>query len=800
MSGAMSPEAETIIRQQEMINRLMGESAGRINAVQRSLDAAWAAQERFERTQNAINAAMERGRITQERGNQLLALARQRYQQAGQAAQQFAAVNDNVTRGVRASGQTITQAGFQIQDFFVQVQGGTSALTALSQQGSQFLGVFGPGGAIAGAVLAVGALAAGLLLGRTEAERFREAMERNRESYERATQAAERFRDGLAREAQQAIDLRRYYASLNQERQSYEIRQASRTAIEVEARRTALERDILGRLPGLSSGFSGQIYEAEAQAARNYGRGSAEFEAIASNETLQRMRQAVEVIEAFRAAGDVSENAIAAFAARLREASGVGGAAGRLLAQTAREMENLGQRARDVERDQREVNATLQALGVIAAGSAGQVAGLTAEMARLQAQSEAAVRNIGTENTLALQRAQERAEAIRRGVDAAAQYDAEQRNRDNANRYYDEQTRRDEARMRAARMGEQQIRDEIARTATTRRETADALARQQSQNDAELERRRQAAAAATRGAASARREERLDDRVERQRDRLISSLGEEEAATIRLQRSLDTLRDARARDIITQAEADRLRANVISRHNEEIARMRDKSELDAEQSKRVMELTNDLGSIMRDTWNAAVREGQSFSDVLRSLEQQLLKLGDKYLLQPLLDQLAQLAVYQLGGGAGGFGGGGGGILGMAASILGGSGGAEIMGTGMAKGAEAIIGAVLHDGGVAGHDGDRRLLPAEVFLDAPRYHSGGVAGRVPFASDEIPAVLRRRELVLTEPQQNAVAARMAGRSIVQNVTVKTDDPGAFARTRNQMAGQMRRDLARAARNA
>jgi hypothetical protein len=54
-------------------------------------------------------------------------------------------------------------AGYQLQDFAVQVQGGTSAMTALSQQASQFLGVFGTGGAIAGAVLTVGILAMKLL-------------------------------------------------------------------------------------------------------------------------------------------------------------------------------------------------------------------------------------------------------------------------------------------------------------------------------------------------------------------------------------------------------------------------------------------------------------------------------------------------------------------------------------------------------------------------------------------------------------------------------------------------------------
>ena len=48
--------------------------------------------------------------------------------------------------GFAGVGAAVGQAGFQIQDFAVQVQAGTSALTALSQQGSQLLGVFGTGG------------------------------------------------------------------------------------------------------------------------------------------------------------------------------------------------------------------------------------------------------------------------------------------------------------------------------------------------------------------------------------------------------------------------------------------------------------------------------------------------------------------------------------------------------------------------------------------------------------------------------------------------------------------------------
>jgi hypothetical protein len=52
-------------------------------------------------------------------------------------------------------GVVTQQAGYQVQDFFVQVQGGTSAFVAFAQQGSQMAGIFGPWGAAIGAALAV---------------------------------------------------------------------------------------------------------------------------------------------------------------------------------------------------------------------------------------------------------------------------------------------------------------------------------------------------------------------------------------------------------------------------------------------------------------------------------------------------------------------------------------------------------------------------------------------------------------------------------------------------------------------
>lgn len=74
---------------------------------------------------------------------------------------QVSATAKGVSSGFRAS---VQQAGYQLQDFIVQVQGGQSALVAFSQQGSQFAGAFGPGGAVVGAVIALGSVLAGVLM------------------------------------------------------------------------------------------------------------------------------------------------------------------------------------------------------------------------------------------------------------------------------------------------------------------------------------------------------------------------------------------------------------------------------------------------------------------------------------------------------------------------------------------------------------------------------------------------------------------------------------------------------------
>ncbi|HGX8553770.1 TPA: hypothetical protein ACJIMR_000709 [Escherichia coli] len=81
-------------------------------------------------------------------------------------------LNTQMTKTSRAVGSSLKgafqHAGYQIQDFVVQVQSGQNALVALSQQGSQLLSAFGGWGIALGAALTVGVSLFNSLKGETE--------------------------------------------------------------------------------------------------------------------------------------------------------------------------------------------------------------------------------------------------------------------------------------------------------------------------------------------------------------------------------------------------------------------------------------------------------------------------------------------------------------------------------------------------------------------------------------------------------------------------------------------------------
>jgi len=124
-----------------------------------------------------------------------------------------------------------------------------------------------------------------------------------------------------------------------------------------------------------------------------------------------------------------------------------------------------------------------------------------------------------------------------------------------------------------------------------------------------------------------------------------------------------------------------------------------------------------------DRFAKDVAEGRNVIDSLRDT---FLQFAADFLRQ-IAQMIIQQAIFNAIGGA--SGGGGGGIGG-------------------------IIGKLFHSGGIVGYGGGttRPVNPAW-FNNALRYHSGGIAG---LAADEVPAVLRRGEEVLTraDPRHRA----------------------------------------------
>lgn len=96
--------------------------------------------------------------------------------------------------GFRAMRGSTAQLGMQIQDMAVQASMGTNSLIILGQQGPQIASLFGPGGAILGAFIAVGAavanMAFGLGRGKEETDKLADAMSGLEKAFQRTEAGA----------------------------------------------------------------------------------------------------------------------------------------------------------------------------------------------------------------------------------------------------------------------------------------------------------------------------------------------------------------------------------------------------------------------------------------------------------------------------------------------------------------------------------------------------------------------------------------------------------------------------------
>lgn len=257
------------------------------------------AYERLRAASPSFVSAMERAEQVTQRTTQALT------QQAGAAAE--------TSRTIGGVGQAAAAAGPQLQDLIVQLQMGTNVFQAIGQQGSQFLSIFGPGGAMAGAALAVGALAAQFLLGRDSADALNGAIEQQEKLYEAATKAADQYMEGIQKQAREIAALTARYASLNEEEREFERRRLERSREDLDTQRANVVRDALSAIEQPSRAVNafimqfrrqGQEPPAEAMAMAT---ALAEFrarapEALAAGEPLAPlfMRIAAAAVEASR--------------------------------------------------------------------------------------------------------------------------------------------------------------------------------------------------------------------------------------------------------------------------------------------------------------------------------------------------------------------------------------------------------------------------------------------------------------------------------------------------------------------
>lgn len=135
-----------------------------VDRLERKFDPLAAAEKRLETQQKRLTSALEKGTITADRHKRGMELLQREFDQTKtRIERQTTAVRDmnvvqaDATSFFQRNQSALQQLGYQTGDFAVQVQGGTSAVTAFTQQGSQMLGILGPMGAIMGAALAIGA-------------------------------------------------------------------------------------------------------------------------------------------------------------------------------------------------------------------------------------------------------------------------------------------------------------------------------------------------------------------------------------------------------------------------------------------------------------------------------------------------------------------------------------------------------------------------------------------------------------------------------------------------------------------
>ena len=153
--------------------------------------------------------------------------------------------------------------------------------------------------------------------------------------------------------------------------------------------------------------------------------------------------------------------------------------------------------------------------------------------------------------------------------------------------------------------------------------------------------------------------------------------------------------------------------------------------------------TRDLGFTFASAFEDAVVGGERLSEVLKGLEQDILRILTRRLVtEPLADAV----------------------------------------TGAVRGGQSLLG--------------------DLFAGAPSLQGGGIVGLVPqLAPNEVPAILHRGETVRTPTQEAALARRLdrGGGDTPIVVNIQTPDPASFGASRGQIEAMLADAVRRGRRN-
>jgi hypothetical protein len=202
-------QSKDAIKIEERRARTSAENAKRLNENKLALDKNYAAiQARNQAIQDA-DELLNTNNLTLERHAQIVANVKAEYdlfdKGLARSGNQFARFNESTyvaqQKLKRFASVGLQQAGYQVNDFIVQISSGQNALVAFGQQGSQLAGIFGTGGAVAGALIAGVAALANLAYQAWKAKQdtkdLKDALDDLKEAYGTAKSAADLFSDAM---------------------------------------------------------------------------------------------------------------------------------------------------------------------------------------------------------------------------------------------------------------------------------------------------------------------------------------------------------------------------------------------------------------------------------------------------------------------------------------------------------------------------------------------------------------------------------------------------------------------------